>query len=324
MKCKKIIEINLPINDVENAYSENSENMILALFNSRWSGICYSGVYIIQATRVIRSGLIKVNKATTKCSCSVSVIVECDTIQYDRLEILVAKISDIDAEGNIFAKSDYAIIIINSSTEYFKIVKKGDTIPILVENVEYSPYKKNITIFGLPFIPLFINEIYEVIEDSNMIEIDEVKISAEINEISSSLEEARKKHPGVSRKLDKLLLQTPINNTTERIKKINDVVQIEIGNIISLSPLMRYNGIFGVLQISDTKVQCTRPILINLLIAKYRIDVNNIITLLEGFDEESYEKIGKIWENYARFVKMLVPENSKDVRVSKPTKSKKK
>ena len=308
MRCKKIIEINLPINDVENAYSENSENMILALFNSRWSGICYSGVYIIQATRVIRSGLIKINKATTKCSCSVSVIVECDTIQYERLEVIVAKISDIDTEGNIFAKSDYAIIIINSSTEYFKFVKKGDTVPILVENVEYSPYKKNITIFGLPFIPLFINEVYEVIADSNMIEIDEKNIIEDIKLINSTLDEARGKNKEMARKFDKLLIQTPIIARGEVLKKIQDVLDIDIGNFVNLSPLMRYNGVFSISQSNEIKIQCTRPILINLLVAKYRTDVNNIIALLEGIDEDSYSKIGKVWENYTRFVKMLTPE----------------
>ena len=321
MRCKKIIEINLPINDVENAYSDNSENMILALFNSRWSGICYSGVYIIQATKVLRSGLIKVNKATTKCSCSVSIIVECDTIQYERLEIIVAKISDIDAEGNIFAKSEYAIIIINSATEYFKYVKKGDIVPILVENVEYSPYKKNITIFGLPFIPLFINEVYEVIADSNMTEIDEDKIIEDIKNITLSLNEAREKNKNMAKKFDNLLIQNPSSEKGEILKKIQDVIQIDIGNTINLSPLMRYNGVFGLLQTHDTRIQCTRPILINLLVAKYRTDVNNIITLLEGFDEENYNKIGRVWDNYTKFVKMLTPD--KTIGPSKISKRKK-
>jgi hypothetical protein len=190
-----------------------------------------------------------------------------------------------------------------------------------VENVEYSPYKKNITIFGLPFIPLFINEVYEVIADSDMVDIDEEKIIEDIKNITTSLNNAREKNKNMAKNFDKLLIQNPSHGKGEVLKKIQDVMQIDIGNIINLSPLMRYNGVFGVLQTHDTKIQCTRPILINLLVAKYRTDINNIISLLEGFNEDNYNKIGKVWDNYTKFVKMLTPE--KTIEPSKISKRKK-
>ena len=142
----------------------------------------------------------------------------------------------------------------------------------------------------MPFIPLFINEVYEVIADSNMTEIDEDKIIEDIKNITLSLNEAREKNKNMAKKFDNLIIQNPSSEKGEILKKIQDVIQIDIGNTINLSPLMRYNGVFGILQTHDTRIQCTRPILINLLVAKYRTDVNNIIALLEGFDEENYNK----------------------------------
>ena len=302
MKLPKIIEIELSFNDPINAYTSDVNQTSLALFNNKWAGRCYYGAYIIEATEVKNSGLITISNRNTNRKCSISLQLLCKTIQYERMEVIVITISNIDNSGTIFGKSNYAIVNIKNDNRSLAGVSKGDKIPVFVSNKEYIPNKKLITVSAIPFLPYYADEYYEVTEED---EFEMPTLDSDLEE----LENAEKANPKIAAEFRKLLI-TQSKKSKHKPIEIKNANKIKSGDIVLLPREFKYTGYFSILDsksaihssgIAISAVKCSKKMVVNILFAKYRLDINNLKTLIEEISVEEFAKNKLLWNTYRTF-----------------------
>ena len=297
MKLPKIIEIELNFNDPINAYTSDVNQTSLALFNSKWAGRCYYGAYILEATEVKNSGLITVSNRNTNRKCSISLQLLCKTIQYERMEVIVITISNIDNSGTIFGKSNYAIVNIKNDNRSLAGVSKGDKIPVFVSNREYIPNKKLIVVSAIPFLPYYADEYYEVTDEEEF-EMPEIDLE--------ELEKAEKENPKIAAEFRKLLI-SEFKKSKHKPIDIRNANKIKSGDIVLLPREFKYTGNFTIVNskslvqsggISITAIKCSKKMIVNIIVAKYRLDINNLKTLIEETSAEDFAKNKLLWNTY--------------------------
>jgi hypothetical protein len=284
MRFTKKMTINMTIKNTADIFSGEPIQMLLASFNREYAGFCIGGSFVEMGKRILRTGLIECNIDGE--SCYVPIEIECDVINYEIGEIVVAQVYKILQDGTIFLKTSNAVITLKSNLDT-RGISPNQYIPVVVENSVYAPFKQ-ITISATMLRPMARFHTF-IIDDSN---IDDSRLS-EISELTEKLNTLGKKHPKADKFFRNLLTTPP--SKKEKLVDIFQIKNLKPGMIVSRGP--EYSSHFYTY---SNKTAMTIPLsatlVANILIAHVHIDLLNICTLIENFDE--IEKADFIWKTY--------------------------
>lgn len=153
MIVKKIIETFLDINEPNEIFSTDRNQMIIDKLTEKFVGICYNSCLILKINKIIRRSYIYM-KDTLDGDAYTNVMFEVDCVIYIKDEIINGcKIIKKEPNGIIHAKSKYAGIQLNIQPS-MSILKEKDIVPVIVKLVRYNINQSAISVLAMPFMPI--------------------------------------------------------------------------------------------------------------------------------------------------------------------------
>ncbi len=154
MFITKFIESRIDINNVNDQFCRNYDEMILGKLEAQFKNRCYAGIFITDIVRVVRR-----SEQNAKCkvldgSTYVDVLFEAAGVVYEQGEVLHGcKIIQINNNGLTHAKTDHTVICVrNPDTGTF--YSENEIVPVIVNKIRASPFAREITISAWPFVPM--------------------------------------------------------------------------------------------------------------------------------------------------------------------------
>lgn len=296
MRTTKIIRKILTLEDPADIYSGSIDNTLIKLMNDQWSMKCMNGVYILSADKIIQRSECIVNNRSLEGDCTVSVEMEVSILYYEKSNLITGKVVAIYPEGDIVLTNDFASITIGSS-QATSSVKLGDIIPLYVIDSRYPLGKPKISIIGIPFVPLYNDDIYllvsgETIDVSPMLATIKAK-SEEVNSLSKS-------KPHVAAHFIALLYPYKRKSSVKNCKPLANIVNAE--GIIS-----RTSALYGSLQYTEHSkltiptITMDKTIVIEKILSSVITELDNIKMLIESYDKESIKNLSHIWKIYSMY-----------------------
>jgi len=182
MLIRKVLETRLDIVNANDMFCANYGNKILDMLKLRFIKKCFKSIYIIDVVSILRRGNISCKSKALDGSTYIDVTFEVDGIIYEKGEVIHGcKIIQINNNGTMHAKSEYASIYIKNTKELADslVFKEGDVIPVITTLSRYQIYDSEISIAALPFIPIqkksIIFHIVESTDTSDIFDMDSIK-----------------------------------------------------------------------------------------------------------------------------------------------------
>jgi hypothetical protein len=295
MLNKKIITTILTINDPMIMYTSDIETAILAYYNQNWANTCSSGTFIRKGVKILKYSSIVANNNTNDGSCNISVEVECDVIIYEKGDILIGEIKEIDINNQIYVTSDHTMCVIGAS-EATKGMSIGDKIPIYVIMISYPLRKPKITIKGIPFIKINENINYKI---SNVVDFDYSYLTNMIIEREKELTKLKSSKSDEYKHFEKLMT-TGKSKSTES-KNIQDISKVKSGEIVSRPPFLFGKPEF-IIKSADTFLDLESDIVIQRVLYSYIKDLDKLITLITNYSSAEIKKIQYVWDIYNKTI----------------------
>lgn len=295
MLNKKIITTILTIDDPMIMYTSDIETTILAYYNQNWANTCNYGTFIREGVKLLNYSSIVANGNTNSGSCNISIEVECDVIIYEKGDILIGEVKEIDANNQIYIMSDHAMCVVGASTAT-KGVSIGDKIPIYVIMISYPLRKSKITIKGIPFVKINESINYKI---SNIINFDYSYLTNIIAEKEKELVGLKTSKSNEYKHFEKLMMgsKTKLNN----VKNIQDIGNVKIGEIVARPP-----GVFGkpefVINSADTFLELQSDVVIQRILYSYIKDLDKLITLITNYSSTEIKNLQYIWDVYKKTI----------------------
>ncbi len=294
MRFVKNMTITMTFSDSLDLFNNDIQSTILANFNKMYAGKCYGGSLIEMGREVLNYGLITCNDDGK--GGYVPVEIRCDVINYEKEEIIIAKVKKMDENGTIYTNTEHAMIVILPSKGTIG-VKVNDEIPIRINESFYSLYKK-ISSGGEMINIKKVPTRFVIVPDGPDSEISEMQFSDSIDSFLHEISE-------LSSEIDKLAKETPkaVNFIRSKVHKLADGTHFKVDTIRNIKPGMIvsrgnhygmsycvYNGRIG----SECPGKM-RPIVL-MLLAYVKIDLINLINLVKNY--EAIKDLDFIWKTY--------------------------
>ncbi len=182
MYTEKIIETRLDLDDVNEIFCKNYDDMLLTKLRNKFSKICYKSCFILDVKKIIDRSRIRCKNKVLDGSMYIDVVFLADVLIYETHEVIHnCKILKID-NGIIHAKAENVALQIknNKNIEIFKV---DQNIPVIVMSQGYNPFLSEISILAIPLQPIKKPKIcysYKGMDDH----IDEKHLEYEMSEIA--------------------------------------------------------------------------------------------------------------------------------------------
>jgi hypothetical protein len=193
----KQFETDLTLED-DNIYG-NLESMCMEGLTKKFVKRCFKSCLILKIDSILQYGTRTISQ-TAEVSANISLKFLASAIVLDKDEIILGKVVKIgDSNEYVHVMNQYAGINVNISFLNINHPYKLDQIiPIIVDQVAYSPMKQKITVSALPFIKHYSHEhstiyfIYEQFDDGDKIKI--TKMLTEIKEKITDIQKLKKQY----------------------------------------------------------------------------------------------------------------------------------
>ena len=195
MKVSKILETRIDVKDSSDIFCSNYDLKLLNLLRIKYKNRCFKGIFILDVKNIVRRSSLRCKNKVLDGSTYVDISFEVIGIMYEYGDIIhKCKISHINNNGTMFAKSEFASIYIKNVNggNLFKI---DDEIPVIVNMVGYTLYDKGISVSAIPLVPIIKKStIFKVIKDeindtNNNEELFDVLIKELCDKIKNNLQE---------------------------------------------------------------------------------------------------------------------------------------
>lgn len=168
MILNKIIEVRLNIDNINDMFCSNYNDMIFKQLTERYVNKCFRSIYILEILRIIKRSKLTCKDKKLDGNTYIDILFEVQGIIYEKNEIIHdCEIIQINNNGIIHAKSKYASLQIKNNTGY-DIFKPDEKIPVIINTVRYNLFQGDISVSANPLIPVD-KEIayYRIIEKDN-------------------------------------------------------------------------------------------------------------------------------------------------------------
>lgn len=162
MIVNKILETTIDLFDSAEIYTADIESMLIKKLEARYRNKCFKSVLITEILKIIRYSDIKLVDNRLDGAAYINVQFEIKGIVLIKGEILTdCKVTEIITTG-IIIEHKYAggLIMPGQKTQIYNIIKKGQTIPVIISDVRYNIGQTEISIRGVPFTPQNNTNIY--------------------------------------------------------------------------------------------------------------------------------------------------------------------
>jgi DNA-directed RNA polymerase subunit E'/Rpb7 len=162
MIVNKILETTIDLFDSAEIYTADIESMLIKKLETRYKNKCFKSVLITEILKIIRYSDIKLVDNRLDGAAYINVQFEIKGIVLIKGEILTdCKVTEIITTG-IIIEHKYAggLIMPGQKTQIYNIIKKGQTIPVIISDVRYNIGQTEISIRGVPFTPQIFTNIY--------------------------------------------------------------------------------------------------------------------------------------------------------------------
>ena len=174
MHITKVLETTVDIDDPNELFTYDYEQIIKNKLTDRYANKCYQSVLITGINKIIRRSSIKMTDNRIDGGAYVDVQFEISGIIFAQGELLAGcRVIEIHPNA-IIAVHPHATIKLqkDSNNTVTKILKIGQTLPVIVQKVRYTPNNKTISMIASPYIPkaeeLIIYQIIDKIDPSEM------------------------------------------------------------------------------------------------------------------------------------------------------------
>jgi hypothetical protein len=223
----------MDINDPNDMFSENRDEMLINKLTEKFVGTCYNSCFIIKINKIIRRSYIYM-KDTLDGDSQSSIMFEVDALVYLKNEILNGcTIVKKEPNGVIHAKSEYGGIQINI-TRNLDIFKEQDVVPVIVRRVGYNINQPEITIKASPFIPM--NEPLIYYRSTGVLTDNQIENISEIIKQINANESALLKLSANNKKIIKFFVNL-LNEKSQINKKLGKIEKISMTDIKHLSDI---------------------------------------------------------------------------------------
>jgi len=190
MIITKIIETSVDLLDPKEIYTVDVEALLLKKLNSRYANKCYQSILILEVIKIIRRSKIYMADNRLDGAGYVHVQFEAKGIIFNKGEILLG-CEVIEIHGNaITAEHKYASIKLQKDAEekIFRILTKGQKIPVVVDKVRYNINHSTVSMIATPYIPRdYTNIYYNITSDLHEFEVEKLSIIMNAIDIEQEL-----------------------------------------------------------------------------------------------------------------------------------------
>lgn len=302
MHIKKVLEIRLNIDDINDIFCADYDAMLLNILKRKFTGICYKSVYILDIVKILNRSNLNAKNKTLDGGLYVDVIFEVDGLVYENGDIIHGcKIVKIQNNGIIHVKSKYASLKMKNISN-INIYSENDVIPAIVMVVKYNLFDPEISISAIPLHPLQKNDIYYKIKD--VVPDDAVEgIKDEISILMSMYNDLSKKNTKVLSFFNTLLYPYNIIRTFKNTKKIKpiDLLSLKHGDMIldTDSPLYNIDILYVTDPIEETVIELNAEELYYKLISGLKKNINILSEFVENYDTlDKIKNTAHIWKAY--------------------------
>ena len=191
MIITKNFQTTINLNDSNEIYSINKDNIILQKLNERYKDTCFQSALILEIIKIIRQSSIRMMDNKMDGGASIDVMFEAKCLILNIGEIVCGvQIFKITNNMITATHNNIAIIIKKNNNKINKVLQIGQNIPVLVSGVKYNIGNNKISISAYPLSPelLINNKIYfNIIDKIN--ETEREKLYNIINEINKIKDE---------------------------------------------------------------------------------------------------------------------------------------
>jgi hypothetical protein len=284
MIIDKYFETRLEINDPIDLFSKDYEQTILDILKKQYTNVCYKSSFIISINKIVRRSSLYCKSKTLDGGIYFDVQFKASCIVYDKGEILhncsIVKVTD---KNILFAKTKQASIRIKNITK-LNVFKEGEHIPVIIQGIRYPPFKPEIAITAIPFIPVKTDQIiYKISDDS--------KVSCDFSLIDKQLARLKKFSSKNIKFFADLLDQDDIDGKSCDIKKFDPVGfcaisgQSDKANIIKVAD-------------SENYLEISAEDFISKAIFEINKNMENLLGFLENYNEKDIKANSVIWSVY--------------------------
>jgi hypothetical protein len=191
MIITKNFQTTINLNDSNEIYSINKDNIILQKLNERYKDTCFQSALILEIIKIIRQSSIRMMDNKMDGGASIDVMFEAKCLILNIGEIVCGvQIFKITNNMITATHNNIAIIIKKNNNKINKVLQIGQNIPVLVSGVKYNIGNNKISISAYPLSPelLINNKIYFNIIDK-IDETEREKLYNIINEINKIKDE---------------------------------------------------------------------------------------------------------------------------------------
>lgn len=273
MEAKKIITTYITLKPNEIGSKETTEKNLIKKLNAKYTNKCFNGCYITSIDRVMRKGYSVCDYTSTNGSSTVSVELQVNIINYNVGDIIVdAVVEKATAEPSylIFTKhANLNVLILLSMTPSLRNVKKGDIIPVMINQTELQiggQYGCTSDLLGFPTMNYFrlSDDASKFLKESDNYHLEKIdnnllKKINKIDEIIRKKMEANAKEKASYVKLEK-----------SNIKSLADFSKLKKGQIVGKpSNMSRLDGYYISDKLKVIPIEENPVIIFNLLLEDY-------------------------------------------------------
>jgi hypothetical protein len=196
MISTKILQTIVELTD-NMSLSADIDSVIIDILIQRFKKKCFNSSFILDIIRIIRKSDIIYSKHKQDASACVTVMFEVEVIIIKKYDILHnCSVKKIDEKGNFICKNEHSSIYINSHPS-LQTIKINQVIVVIAGIIDYDVFKPEMSIKGLPFIPI-INKSLDVVYKLTVPQ-DTPLIVSKLEELESVMD--------LSKNYDKLVLK---------------------------------------------------------------------------------------------------------------------
>ena len=321
MIVKKLLQITIDLINTNDIYNPNKKDMLKSKLEAKFKNKCYQSMLITQIIDVLRYSDTKFTDNRLDGSAYIDVMFEVEGIILISGEIIYdCKIIDINPFNIVFdAKYSSGVLKNNKMPnnddpenlkKIFKILKPNMKIPVIVISAKYMPNKDKISIIGIPYIPFsFPNVLYKVMSGLNV--YDSEKLSSLVEEYNKELEIHKKLSSKTEYAVFNELLfplksdkfETKFKSLELNIDKLFDIKNGYIMYPTEYSKNSKISLLYSDTPIDILTVENSMVGILNDIISKKIIYLQNLRGFMEHYDKEKYQENKIYWHMCMTFKK---------------------
>jgi DNA-directed RNA polymerase subunit E'/Rpb7 len=188
MIITKVLETSVDLFDSKDIYTSNIIDMLIKKLTDRYRNKCFQSMLITEIVKIIRHSDIKMVDNRLDGGAYINVQFEAKGIILVRGEILNGcKVIEILDTGIIIEHEFVGgLIVPGSKQQIFNVIKKGQYIPVIINEVRYNPGQREISIYGSPFVPQMQTNTYYSIS-SGINDVDADKLNKMLEDLNTEL-----------------------------------------------------------------------------------------------------------------------------------------